>query len=573
MKISTLRIHNFRSIIDAEIEVHDFLLLVGANNAGKSNVINAVRCFYEDCKWSEDDLPKKGMSDSDSWVELRFKLTDNEWMAIDDRYVDRESECVLILKRHFKGAKVKAKQSNIYAVVDGVEDDAPFYNAKSIGTARCGSIIYVPALTTPGDQMKTTGPSPLRSMLNFMLKKVVAKSSAYSQLGAAFEALNTEAKQDNGFLTQIAHPINMALEQWNVKIDLSVNAISHEEISKSLVKFAFVDGGLAESAFDLDRFGHGFQRSVIYELIRIAPSFQDVEQPTKNQFNPEFTLVLFEEPEAFLHPSQQEAMSYHLRKLGRQAEQQVIVTSHSPVFVSKSSAELCQICRIQKVDGVSKVYQLKAEQKDELTKAGAGFLVALQAYVDDPTIEDGRKSKARKLIASAPNGEIATQHERFRFQLWLDSDRASMFFADKVMLVEGATEKALFNYLLANDWHELSRERILVVDALGKFNFHRFLSLFRIYGIYHGIMFDNDSEKDEHGAINQFIRDRKNEYTLADPFEFKKCLEYHLELTLPGRDDQKPLFILKALEEEKLTVDQLSDLRASFCQSLAIPDN
>ena len=75
MKLTRIRIHNFRSIIDADIEVHEFLILVGANNAGKSNVINALRCFYEDLKWTENDFPKKGVEDQDSWIELSFNLS------------------------------------------------------------------------------------------------------------------------------------------------------------------------------------------------------------------------------------------------------------------------------------------------------------------------------------------------------------------------------------------------------------------------------------------------------------------------------------------------------------------
>tara|TARA_B110000503_G_scaffold81865_1_gene125064 strand:+ start:292 stop:552 length:261 start_codon:yes stop_codon:yes gene_type:complete len=85
-------------------------------------------------------------------------------------------------------------------------------------------------------------------------------------------------------------------------------------------------------------------------------------------------------------------------------------------------------------------------------------------------------------------------------------------------------------------------------------------------------MFDNDDEKNEHAAINQLIRDKKNEFTLADPFEFNKCLENHLDLTLPGRDDQKPLQILKALEDKTITSEQITALRMAFCQSLAIVD-
>jgi predicted ATP-dependent endonuclease of OLD family len=572
MKIKHIKIHNFRSIVDAELEAHDFLLLVGSNNAGKSNAINALRCFYEDTKWREGDFPKKRTSDQESWIEISFKLSTDEWENLAEKYKDGVVDSTVILKRYFKGNKVKTNQSNIYAVVNGIEENDLFYGAKNIGTAKCGSVVYIPALTTPSEQMKTTGPSPLRNILNFMLKKVVAKSPAYSKLGQAFEDLNSEAKQENGFLSEIAQPINTALNQWNVKIDLSVTPISPEEISKSLVKYTFLDMLLGDTAFDLDRFGHGFQRSVIYELIRIAPSFQDEKEVKKKEFNPDFTLLLFEEPEAFLHPSQQENMAYHLRRLGKESEQQVIVTSHSPVFVGKSSDELCQICRIQKIDGISKVHQLKQSDEDDLIKSGGDFLNALQAFVDDPTIDPIKKKTAQNLVQNAPSEEIADQHEKFRFQLWLDSDRSSMFFADKVLLVEGATEKALFNYLLANDWHDLTKERVLIVDALGKYNFHRFLTLFRCFGIYHGIMFDNDDEKNQHVAINQLIRNKTNNFTLAEPFEFEKCLENHLGLTLPGRDDQKPLQILKALEDELITRDQLSSLRIAFCNTLDIHD-
>lgn len=54
MKLRQIVIHNFRSIIDADIEVHDYMLLVGANNAGKSTILNALRAFYDDAKWTAE---------------------------------------------------------------------------------------------------------------------------------------------------------------------------------------------------------------------------------------------------------------------------------------------------------------------------------------------------------------------------------------------------------------------------------------------------------------------------------------------------------------------------------------
>lgn len=588
MKLRRVRIHNYRSIIDAEIEAHDFTMLVGANNAGKSNFMNALRCFYGDIRWTDNDFPKveSSVEDQESWVELSFDdLTDNEWNTLDEKYKAGVKTHSLVLKRYFKGEKVKSKQSNIYAVVNAPDNERVFYGANTVSATKCGKIVYIPALTTPDEQMKTSGPSPLRKMLNFMLSRVIPNSSAYAQLEQAINQLNQEANCENGFLSRIAQPINEALNQWDVQIDLSVNQISSEVITKSLISYTFADKNISDTGFGLERFGHGFQRAVIYELLRLASSFQQKTQTSTNEFNPNYTLLLFEEPEAFLHPAQQENMAYHLRRFSQNAGQQVLVTSHSPVFVSKNSDDLGQICRIEKDRGISQVFQLKNKDEKILFSARSNLLDPLRRFIDDSNVEKDKKTEAHKLLENAPSDEeIANQYERFRFQLWLDSDCASMFFADKVLLVEGHSEKMLFNYLLANDWHDLTRERIFVVVALGKYNFLRFINLFTDYGIRHGIIMDNDHNKNVHAVINSLIRNRNSKFTLAEPFEFDENLENYLGLTSHVRDDQKPLQILQVLHTLKenkrncdITHEQLSQklaqLRQIFCRVLDIQTN
>ena len=94
--------------------------------------------------------------------------------------MDGVADQVLMVRRYFASKdRVKSNQSNIYGIVKGEPEKELFYGAKNVGTAKVGRVIYIPALTTPADQMKTTGPSPLRDMLNFMLKRVVSDSAAY----------------------------------------------------------------------------------------------------------------------------------------------------------------------------------------------------------------------------------------------------------------------------------------------------------------------------------------------------------------------------------------------------------
>lgn len=579
MKLRQIQIHNFRSILDSDIEAHDYMLLVGANNAGKSTILNALRTFYDDVKWTAEDFPKIGAIDDESWVQLKFKLEDDEWASLADQYKEGVEDQSLTVRRYFKSkekSRVQKEQSNIYAFVNGELSNELFYGAKNVGTAKIGQILYVPALTTPAEQTKMSGPSPLRNMLNFLLKKVVAKSDAYKQITAAFDKLNEEARQVNGFLAEISTPLNKAISSWSIKIDLSINAVAPEDISKSLVKFAFIDASLGDIGFDLDRYGHGFQRSVIYELIRLAPSFKEEKKSDKKEFNTSFNLVLFEEPEAFLHPSQQESMAFHLRRLGAEEGQQIIITTHSPTFVGKAAEEIGQIVRIQRNSGTTQTFQPKGPKVDELFNHGGALLSALQIFVADISIPENKKKKAKEMIENPPMADIAFQEEKFRFQLWLDGERSSLFFSDKVLLVEGATERALFNYLLANDWHDLSVNRIFIVDVLGKFNLHRYMALMNLFGIPHGVMLDDDDDGDNkkayQGAINDLVDNCKNPNTLAMPIKFPINLESYLGLNLPGRDDMKPVEIMKAITSGLISSEKLQALRSDFCKSLAIPE-
>lgn len=577
MKLESIDIHNFRSVIDVNIEARNYMLLVGANNAGKSTILNALRTFYDDAKWSADDFPKAGAVDGESWVQLRFQLDDDEWAGLADKYKENVADQSLTVRRYFKSedkSRVQKDQSNIFGQINGQLDVDQFYGAKNVGTAKVGQVLYVPAQTTPAEQTKMSGPSPLRNMLNFLLKKVVSKSDAFKEITTAFDKLNIEARKEDGFLSEIAKPLNTAISSWNIKIDLSVNAVAPEDISKSLVKFAFVDSSLGDMGFDLERYGHGFQRSVIYELIRLAPTFKEEKKSDKKEFNPSFNLVLFEEPEAFLHPSQQESMAYHLRRLAAEEGQQVVITTHSPTFVGKAAEQIGQLVRIQRTNGATQAFQPKGEQIEAMFDQGGELLTALQTFVADQTIPDNKKGRARAMISNPPQGDIAAQEERFRFQLWLDGERSSLFFADRVLLVEGATERALFNYLLANDWHDLSSQRICVVDVLGKFNFHRYMALLAVYGISHGAILDDDNNNDQHaafhGAVNDLVEASANNQTLAIPVKFPVCLEIFLGLQVPDRDDMKPVEIMKAITGGQIATDRLDALRDKFCEALAI---
>jgi len=554
MKLLTVKIHNFRSILDVEIIVHNFLLLVGANNAGKSTIINALRAFYDDLKWKADDFPRANTADNESWVQLKFRLDDEEWKGLADEYKEGIDDQSLTLRRYFRSDNksfVQKDQSNIFGFIKNEISEEMFYSAKNLAAANIGQILYVPALTTAAEQTKTSGPSPLRNMLNYLLDKVVSKSDAYKEMITAFENLNKEARGENGFLNEIARPLNKAISNWNIKIDISVNSVQPQDISKSLVKFDFIDSNIGNENFELESFGHGFQRSVIYELLSLAPTFKNEKKTKKKGFNPTFNLILFEEPEAFLHPTQQENLAYHLRRLADEDGQQVIITTHSQTIAGKAAEKMKQLVRVQRTQDGTKIFQPNENTINEILNQEK----KIQAVVNK----------------NQSNFETHKQKEtELRFQLWLDGERSSLFFADKVLLVEGSTERGLFNYLLATKWNNLREHHICVVDVLGKYNFPRYMELLKAYGISHGIIFDDDMEKNQHRMINKTIENSINRYTLAEPEKLKGCLETFLGLSIPKDNYKKDLEILKALTEGKISDEKLQALQIKLCNALAI---
>jgi putative ATP-dependent endonuclease of OLD family len=117
MKIKTVKIHNFRSIEEELFDLDAFSLLVGENNAGKTNVISALRVFYEEggTKYNEkSDFPKFETDDKESWIELTFLLSDEENELIKDEY--KTADKVLKVRRYFKSddkERFDSKNSNI----------------------------------------------------------------------------------------------------------------------------------------------------------------------------------------------------------------------------------------------------------------------------------------------------------------------------------------------------------------------------------------------------------------------------------------------------------------------------
>lgn len=569
MKIHKITIHNFRSIKDGEFTLNDYSLLIGENNAGKSNVLRAIRVFYEQIKFDfNTDFPKFITDDKESWIEFEYLTNSDEQSSLKDEY--KSSDNILkvrkVLNTELSDYKplIKATQSNIFAYEKGILSTNYFYGAKNISQSKLGNIIFIPEVSIVDDSLKMSGPSPLREMINFVIKKVVQKSPSFNNLNNAFEKFNTDFKseaKDDFSIDQLEEDINNEIKNWNIKFGLNINSIQPNHIVRNLVSHYIQDGNLDNQTVKIDSFGQGVQRHLIYSLLKLSSKYSDSNPiKDKKEFNPDLTLILFEEPEAFLHPSQQERLNINLKKLSSESALQILITTHSPLFVSKNIENLDTLIKVSR-NNTTELFQIAKNIISELTDENIGLFKHFKDILIEPNTLESLKQKIRqKNLAHETSNEIQqTETEKFKFSLWMDSERTSLFFAKKVLICEGASEKIFIDYLINNKWTNLKDDHLYILNSLGKFNVHRFMNLFKHLGIKHSVLIDADDNEIQ-TIVNKYISGKRNNYTIKIDY-FNTDLEDFLEIVKPNRGDLKPLSIMQKLDNGSINDQKISLLK------------
>ena len=178
-------------------------------------------------------------------------------------------------------------------------------------------------------------------------------------------------------------------------------------------------------------------------------------------------VLVIEEPEAHLHPLAQRWLARRLRSRCEEGLQ-IVITTHSPAFLSIEDLE--GIVLVYKEDGATKVRQLT--RRDLVQKC----------------IEMG-----------VPPNRVTEDNILPFYAANVTSDILSGFFARAVVLVEGQTEQLALPILLAKRGLEVEREGIAILGVGGKGNLAKWYRLFTAYGLPCYIIFDNDTRNDDSG--------------------------------------------------------------------------
>jgi len=266
-------------------------------------------------------------------------------------------------------------------------------------------------------------------------------------------------------------------------------------------------------------------------------------------FVPSLTLVLFEEPEVYLHPPQQQELARSLRDLTGTTNWQVICATHSAHFVSRNTNDISSLISLRRAKREIKVFQIGDRDWSSLVS---------------------NNNEIHKILGRSRTHESRTRSEgtdseieSFRYFIWLNPDRTSAFFADHVLLVEGPTEVALINRLI--DERKIRAPRgVYVMDCMGKYNIHRFMNLFGRLGIPHSVLYDDDANRNEHRKLNELIRRSRHPHMTLEVEAIPGDLEKMLGVRLSGRRDLKPQEVLHCYERGNIDQEKLG----AFCKTV-----
>lgn len=518
MRIKKLKVHNYRSIRDLELECLSQVIMLGPNNHGKSNLLSALDfALSTGAKPVEQDFfVYRGERENDFWVEMTFhelteqeKKTFNKYVLNDgticirktarlqngsievfyNGYVEQASEEWLHADN--AGAYTSREKINQTPLKDLVApsgrltktdienaqreyieqhynelkfsralEKGPLLGQKNVGGGVLPDFYLIPAVRDLTEEIKVKTTTTFGRLLIRAVREMAEDDprfvKARKSLQDLVEALNAREdldKQSNP-LAKLEKSIEEELQSWGVTVDIEVTPPELERLFE-LGTDVHLNDGVKTTA---DRKGHGLQRAMIFALLRAwAKSLRDGkrkegEEGVVPRKQSDSVIFAMEEPELFLHPHAQRRLAASLREIANTPEHQVFVCTHSTYFVDLEH------------------YKEVAIITKHCPEKGSCVQQCTYDLFEGENIEERKK--------------------RFHMAQWINPDRGEMFFAQRVVFVEGETEKVVLPFLAEK--LGVFNSDVSFIDCGSKHNLPLYIAIANAFKIPYLVVHDED---------------------------------------------------------------------------------
>lgn len=578
MKIETIEIKNWRSIDYLKADISDFSVIIGQNNHGKSNIIYALLFFfgkikpdkqdfldvsspaYVEIKFSQldknDQTTFKKYLSNDNSIKVRktlttdlkfsyngyYELASEEWLnpANVGDYIKRDSilktplsdfvpDTGRITRAIVEQAQVDYINANYNDLVFSytLEEDN-FLGLKTVAQGIFGDVFFIPAVKSANEEFKPSGASIFNDLYTKVLNKLADSNQVYlnakQQVCELISVLNKTNRDGEKNLNRpqelnvFERNIAKELENWDTSIEVEITPPDIDNIFKIGTQIWINDGART----DVNRKGNGLQRALIFALIKsyaniIRQEINESKQESSNRQTSDSSYFFIEEPELYLHSQAQRALYSTLKTLSDN-NNQVIVTTHSSSFVNITEYKSLIITKKESVKVGTKVKQCTSDLFAEM---------------------DERK--------------------KLNLIYWINPERSELFFAKKVILLEGQTDKTIIPFLAKKI--SVFRDDYTLIDCGSKDNMPLYIKLLNGFKLKYIVVYDKDHQTyKEPNAIECANISSSNIERIIN-HDFGKSIEFindiEEEIGLNARSTKnKPYIALNAVSSDDYVISE-----------------
>ena len=549
MRITKLRIQNFRSIKNISLELGETTVFIGPNNSGKTAILDAVRMALTR-KWgqrgtgfteydvhlpNETDDPKDSPGIS---IEIRTEEeVPDEWPDELQQDLDDIAQTDPTTGKSF----ITLRASCAWNAADGVFLPAwEFLNASRAPlVGRSGRrmnlerfwqylpVFYLSALRDAGDEFSSRS-----QFWGRLLKAMEIPSALEARVQRVLDLLNRKLLQSDPRLAQIAEVLSGATRVAARDRDGSVHLRLVPLKSWDLLSKAEI---ILRNEPDwpwlpLNRHGQGVQSLSVIFLFQAF-----VEHLLAELYEQHSSPVLaLEEPETHLHPQAARTLWAHVNQLLGQK----IITTHSPYFVQHVPFRDIRLVRLTKegteIRWLPLSFSTQVPPNAELAKLvenNIQFLdydkvtrtLTVSGKVEEPLYRDLLTCYGTHVEQAGIIGVL--RDLRDRSQQFISDDelttletyarriRGEILFAHRWLIVEGQADYLIVHALARQMGYDLDQYGVSLIDAMNNGHPAIFAALARAFGIPWCAVFDGDQAGDQY---IQSIKDRDFDNAYVD---------------------------------------------------------